>query len=340
MIHGHGDDITDSRLVRVNMSSNVLTHPDHSGLFAHLAETMGDVCHYPEASPSSLEAEIARRHGVQPGEVMVTNGATEAIYLVAQAFRGAHSFVMTPTFSEYADAARMHGHRVTNLSLASSLSLGGEESAIVWICNPNNPTGSVMPKDELRDMIEENPNALFVLDQSYEHFTREPLFGIAEAVEMHNVVLLHSMTKHFCVPGLRIGYVTACPSLLDAIRQMRMPWSVNQVAVSAAGYLLRHRTDYAFDLDALLAERERVAEALERMRVVEVYPSQSHILLCRLRIGKAQALKEYLLEHHGILIRYAGNFHGLDDTHFRIAVQQHREDNDAFLSAFAEWMMA
>lgn len=336
MINGHGDDITDSRLVRVNMSSNVLAGIDHSGLFAHLSAAMPEVCHYPEASPKSLEAELAVVHSIQPSEVMVTNGATEAIYLVAQAFRGAHSAIMMPTFAEYADAALLHGHTVTHLYSFPTGQLTNDVD-MLWLCNPNNPTGSVIPKEDLQDVIRKNPQLLFVLDQSYEHFTMEPLFSVSEAAELPNVLLLHSMTKHFCVPGLRIGFLTGNAALLERIRRVRMPWSVNAMALSAASYLLRHKAEYAFNLESLLAERHYVEQELEKTRLVEVFPSQSHILLCRLRLGKAQALKDYLLREHGILIRHAGNFHGLDDTHFRIAVQRSREDNDSFLEALTDY---
>lgn len=335
MLKGHGDDITDTSLVRVNMSSNMLMHVDHSGLFAHLAECMPLVCHYPEAAPETLEAELAARYGLAPSEVIATNGATEAIYLIAQAFRGSCSGIYMPAFAEYADAARLHSHRVVPLyALTEHLP---QEVEMMWICNPGNPTGSVVQKEMLQEMIEENPKVLFVLDQSYEHFTRQPLFSAREAADMPNVLLLHSMTKQFRVPGLRIGFATGGAAIIDQLQRMRMPWSVNQLAICAARYLLRHERDYDFDLDDLISEKDRLAAKLEQTRVIEVYPSQCHILLCRLRFGNASALKDFLLREHGILIRHAGNFHGLDDTHFRIAVQS-REENDMLVDAIYDFM--
>lgn len=336
MIKGHGDDITDDGVVRINMSSNMLMHADHSALFAHLAKEMPRVCHhYPEAAPDTLERELALYYGVEPSQVIATSGATEAIYLTALAFRASHSAILMPTFAEYGDAAMLHGHQVTPLYALPERMPEGVQ--MMWICNPNNPTGTVIPKEELRRLMEDNPHVLFVLDQSYEHFTLEPLFTVREAADMPNVLLLHSMTKQFSVPGLRIGFATGCRPLLDQIRSARMPWSMNQLAISAARYLLAHEDDYRFDLGELLSERRYMAEALEATRVIETYPSQSHILLCRLRLGSAMALKEYLLREHGILIRYAGNFHGLDDCHFRIAVQS-RDENDALLDAIEQWI--
>ena len=103
MLHGHGDDIYKFSNIKANFSSNILSKTDLSGLYAYLAKRMECLTTYPEPEPSCLEAQIAATYGIQPDEVCVTNGATEAIYLTAQAFRGMKSYVLQPTFSEYAD---------------------------------------------------------------------------------------------------------------------------------------------------------------------------------------------------------------------------------------------
>ena len=133
---------------------------------------------------------------------------------------------MQPTFSEYADACRMHGHRVTSLYRLPAESEGyrlPEEVRMLWLCNPNNPTGTVVEKEYLATLISHNPQVCFVIDQSYEFFTLRPLFSAAEAAEFPNVLLLHSMTKRYAVPGLRLGYVTGAPHLLHRLRTNRMP---------------------------------------------------------------------------------------------------------------------
>ncbi len=324
MLIGHGDDIHHYRDIRINFSSNVYNHFDHEGLFSYLANRLDYVVNYPEPSPISLERELASMLDLSSDQLMVTNGATEAIYLIAQTFRGSTSTIETPTFAEYADACRLHGHTIGR---------GGE---MYWLCNPNNPTGTVTPKEELIAKIEAHPDVTFVIDASYAPFTREPLLTAKEAVDLPNVLMLHSMTKEFAIPGLRLGYLTGCTELLDPIRRQRMPWSVNQVAIDAGHYLIRHTDEFAFDLDALLAERERVAEKMKKLGFIDVWPSDTHILLCRLRFGHAAALKDYLAQEHGILIRDASNFEELDKSFFRIAIQTY-EENDQLINAIAEW---
>lgn len=126
---------------------------------------------------------------------------------------------------------------------------------MIWLCNPNNPTGEVREKEVLTACIKQNPQRIFVMDQSYEFFTQKALLTAREAAEFPNVILLHSMTKRFAVPGLRLGYITACKELLHEIRTQRMPWSVNQLAIEAGHYLLSS-SQYDIDISLLLKEKE------------------------------------------------------------------------------------
>ena len=112
MIEGHGDDAYKYKAIKINFSSNVYNHVDHSGLHQHLFQQMESIRTYPEPEPYSLEKVLAKRFHLSSEEVCVTNGATEAIYLIAQTFRNQISAILMPTFSEYADACRLHGHKV------------------------------------------------------------------------------------------------------------------------------------------------------------------------------------------------------------------------------------
>ncbi len=332
MLYGHGDDTFLYPHIRVNFSSNVYSHFDHRPLFQHLASQLEHITSYPEPTPTTLETQIAAHLGVASGEVCATNGATEAIYLIAQTFRHARTAILQPTFSEYADACRLHGHALQSFY---SLAEIPPQAETVWLCNPNNPTGAVLDDEILRRTLPSK--RLFIIDQSYAPFTTGRCLTAIESVQYHNVITLHSMTKAFAIPGLRIGYMVGNAKLLQEIRPKRMPWSVNQMAIDAAQFLLAHQTDYTLDLHAMTTERTRVEALLHRLGAVEVWPSDTHILLCRLRTGKAAALKHYLATEHGLLIRDASNFEGLSEDFFRIAIQL-PEENDLLIGAMAEWL--
>ena len=240
MIDGHGDDSYKyTRPITANFSSNVYSRTDLTELKNHLCRfiqgkdgELSPLSSYPEPQPYTLEAALARKLKLEPDEVCVTNGATEAIYLMAQTFRGTRSAILQPTFREYADACLIHGHPTVSLySLPAERERYRlpEDIRMLWLCNPNNPTGSVTDKAWMEELIRCNPQVCFVIDQSYEYFTLQPLFSAAEAVAFPNVLLLHSMTKRYAVPGLRLGYITGNAGLLSRIRDTTVAYPIGSV---------------------------------------------------------------------------------------------------------------
>ena len=349
MILGHGDDAYRyGRPIRANFSSNVYGHVDLAPLKAHLRARLDAIGNYPEPEPYTLEKALATRLGLDPAAVCVTSGATEAIYLTAHAFAGSQTTILQPTFSEYADACKLYHHQLTPCARKNLFSPGTSPElkepsappgprATCWVCNPNNPTGDVIPKDDLVKTIEDHPKMVFVIDQSYGFFTREPLLSAAEAVTFPNVIQLHSMTKRYAMPGIRLGYMTANPQLLDRIRAVRMPWSVNALAVEAGLYLTAHPDTAPIDLAALLREAERLRGALDALPGLTALPTRTHFFLCRLDRGCAADLKQWLAVNHGILIRDAANFEGLDERYFRIATQT-PEENSRLVAVIRQYL--
>ena len=132
MLRGHGDDgYAQPTEIKHDFSSNVCREALPEGLLEHLRQGLEGLSHYPEPASESLRATIARREGVTPASVLVTNGATEAIYLAAQAFPKSVSYVLQPTFSEYADACRLYGHQLRSIRRLDEV---GEDASMVWLC--------------------------------------------------------------------------------------------------------------------------------------------------------------------------------------------------------------
>lgn len=326
MINGHGDDAYHyPEGIRTDFSSNICPHADHSLLMAHLAEAGGRLIgHYPEPEAWSLERMLAERHGISPERVIVTNGATEAIYLVAQAFR-LRPVIPQPTFSEYRDACRLFPPR-------------DRRRSVLWLCNPNNPTGEAKDHMAVEDMA--SRYALAVVDQSYEAYCNElPLLPHLLG-ESSNIIQLHSLTKTYAVPGLRLGYITTSTRLAEAIRRCLRPWSVSALAVEAGKFLVEHqeliqRPD--------LKEAQRLWHALDALDGIEVLPTQTNFMLARLTSPlsppPSHLLKDYLARRHGLLIRDASNFMGLTPQHFRVAAQSPSE-NDALVGAINDFLHA
>ena len=297
MIEGHGDDIYRyDDLVKMNFSSII--------------------CNYPEPYPSSLEKLIALKEHVSPECVMVTNGATEAIYLIAQLFYGSASIIPQPTFNEYADACRIHHHVISYETDDDVTQLPLDR--VYWICNPNNPSGNVLMKGFVDYIVRRSPRYIFVVDQSYEAYTKEPLLLAREMSSVTNLIILHSLSKTFSVPGLRLGYVTAHPNTIQLLRNQRYPWSVSSLSIEAGKFLIKNNVKAIDDLDAYLEETERLHTNLSNIEGLRVFETKTNY-------------------EHGILIRDCSNFYGLNNHYFRVSTQLPHE-NDALVEAIRMYL--
>jgi len=324
MIEGHGDDLYKYNGIKSNFSSNIYNGTDLSDLNAYLASRMDVIRTYPEPSATSLEQMIAHDCGIRPNEVLVTSGAVDAIYLIAQVNRGYGTcHVMQPTFREYEDACRVFGYREC------------ENGALCWLCNPNNPTGSVMTVEQIMDLA--GKCSLLVVDQSYEDYTEAPLLAPTDVVNRDDIVLLHSMTKQYAVPGLRLGYITASASIISRLREQYRPWAVNALSLEAGKWLVCRGMTAIPDLKSYLAETRRLRLMLNAIDGIETLDTQTNFFLCTIQQATAAELKDYLAHEHGILIRDASNFTGLTSHHFRIATQSSAE-NDALVAAIQQFV--
>lgn len=331
MITGHGDDTYLYSGIQMNFSSNIFAHAEMSELKAHLCRHIDLIGQYPEPIPQTLAGIIADKHDISPDRVLVTNGATEAIYLIAQA---AASLPCThfctgglPTFSEYEDASALFGLQRQELLEASA------GPTLLWLCNPNNPTGHVYATSEILGLARRYAYA--VVDQSYEHLTLAPMMTPAEAAASANIIQIHSLTKTYAIPGLRIGYIVAAPEVVQVLRRHVRPWSVNALAIEAGIWLMEHGHAAVCDLAEYLGETQRLRRQLNLVPGIKAFPTQTNFILAESSLISAARLKELLASRHHILIRDASNFRGLSPCHFRVSTQT-REENDCLVEAISE----
>ena len=170
-----------------------------------------------------------------------------------------------------------------------------------------------------------------IVDQSYEDYTMAPLLQPADVVGRDDIILLHSMTKRYSVPGLRLGYVTASAQVISRLREQCRPWAINALSLEAGKWLVQRGETAISDLKSYLAETQRLRTMLNEIDGIEAQQTQTNFFLCTIRQATAAQLKEYLAHDHGILIRDASNFTGLTPHHFRIATQSPAE-NDALVA--------
>ena len=336
MMYGHGDDaFRYGDKIKMNFSSNVYSGADYSGLKKHLMAHFDVIGHYPEPDAHTLESMLAEKLGVPENTILVTNGANEAIYLIAYLYSGWASVIPQPTFTEYEDACRKFRHLISYDS-ADELEVLPEDR-IYWLCNPNNPTGNVLLKSLVNHIIRKHPRYLYVVDQSYADYTLSPMLEPKEMIDCYNVMLVHSLSKKYCIPGLRLGYMFASPIIIERLKQLRQPWTVNAMAIEAGKFLVKNDPKMIPDLPGYLAEAQRLHQNLSDVEGLMVMKSEANFMLVNIDEGNTPELKKWLIDNYGILIRDASNFRGLDNHCFRVTAQT-PEENDMLLEAIKSYL--
>ncbi|MBM3334268.1 threonine-phosphate decarboxylase, partial [Candidatus Sumerlaeota bacterium] len=294
------------------------------------------VVHYPDPDASSLAEALARRHAVARDEVIVGNGSSELLCALPRALGVSRAVIAVPSYIDYAKAARVAGLEVETFALAESagfnldlVALGsvlrGQE--LVFLGQPNNPTGLLFDPGAFRHLAESNPSTIFVVDEAFADFVEG--YETLAHERPHNVVVVRSMTKFYAIPGIRLGYAVAAPDIINKAREMLPPWSVNALA-QAIGEAALDDDDYARRTRTFVADRrERLIRALRQLPGLAVYPGRANFLLVRIerKDFDGPRLADALLQREGIAIRVCTNYDGLDQRFFRVAVRTEEENN-------------
>ena len=344
MLRGHGDDrYRYVNSVRADFSSNVPHRPEVVSFLRTKLAAGEWLEHYPEPDGERLAEAIAVREGVPPENVLITAGATAAIYLIAQAIHGARSAIIPPTFAEYEDASRIHAHALIWLGAIDQPS----DATVMWINNPNNPTGTVWSRADLLALVDAAPQRLHVVDLAYADFCLERPVTAQDAAARENLLVIKSMAKRLGVPGLRLGHVVGAAKWIDRLKMQQAPWTVSGAA-NAAGRALVEDVGFAneffglgddskwFQPLDLVRSAEKLAKSLEAIPGIKSLASRTHFFLFRLDQSRSAQLKKWLVETHGLLVRDAANFRGLDGHYVRVA-SQGEEKNSWLAQALAQW---
>jgi L-threonine-O-3-phosphate decarboxylase len=296
--------------------------------------------HYPDRACHELRAALAESLGVSPERILPGNGASELILLTALAFAhpSCRVLVLGPTYCEYARAVGIMGASVTTWRAREETGFFPEPAAIaglleslrpqlVFMCNPNNPTGAAMSPEVIAAWARQRPQTLFVVDEAYLPFA----VGLDSVLNSagKNVLVLRSMTKDFGLAGLRVGYAVGTEEVIAMLRRVQPPWSVNALAQAAATASLRDLGHRQHTLRQLARARHELAAGITGLGLPPV-PSATHFFL--VRVGDGGVFRQRLLRC-GILVRDCSSF-GLPG-YVRIAARR-PEENERLLAALQE----
>ena len=294
---------------------------------------------YPDRESIALRRELSQRLDVSPEQIIVGNGTAELIQLAACALLrgGENVLVAEPTFGEYERAVRLMNANLYRWRAVPETGFAFrpdeiqkelENVRMAFICNPNNPTGQILPLDVLDAWAKDFPNTLFVVDEAYLAFIRDVKSAVT--LRRKNILTLRSMTKDYAIAGLRLGYAVADEAIIQALVNVRPAWNVNALAQSAGLAALQDETHQHETLAQLKVEKQKLIDGLKELGF---NPVSSHTNYFLLPISSGADFRQKLLAH-GILVRDCASF-GLP-AHVRIATRT-AEENEKLLTTLASY---
>ena len=307
--------------------------------------------HYPDPECWDLRQALASRWHVKPGQILVGNGSMELIYALPRALKIDHLLLVQPTFSEYAAAMTRAGGRVTAVCadreeqyalpidrlfrLLERPPKGARTIDAILLCNPNSPTGQACGADDVMRLARavQRRGIWLMVDETFADYCSERSI-LPLASSFSRVVVLRSLTKFYGLPGLRVGYAVAAPTVVQLLRRELPPWSVNAMGQVAALAALHDTAHAKKSLQFVLKERARMAKALAGLPGCTLFPAHANFLFMELPRGWHGGKLTEQLRREGLLIRDCSSVPGANRRSIRIAVRS-REDNDRLLKSLS-----
>ncbi len=349
MIIGHGGNIPEAAAKSglnveqiTDMSSNTNPLGPMPGMVAHLKNAMDVVTGLPEADAHAVVQAFAGLTGLDPSKILAAGGTTQLIYSIPRLFPQGRALILGPTYADYADACAMNGVNFTFAFPDSGRNFAHDLNRIagiaadydlVFLCNPNNPTGDAYAPDTLQWLVRKCPATVFVLDESYMPFAPESASLTMAGTRLPNVLVLSSFSKIYKVPGLRIGFAIAPKGLKERMEIFQMPWSVGSLAQEAVLFAAGNK-DAALGYiektaDYVACERKSMEEKIKGAAGITIYPGVTPFVLFRLPPGcRSDRVWEGMLGN-GLLVRDCGNFHGLGPRFVRVSLRDRKTNTSA-----------
>ncbi len=316
-----------------------------------LAENLDVISRYPDRDYVSLKAAISDYCQIPASFVAVGNGSTELISLLISQRRARHAVVIGPTYSEYQRELALTGGLVTAyylkeedgflLDTADLLRFLPEDTDLVILCNPNNPTSSAISRDDLTSLVSAcRERDIFVMvDETYAEFAPDPrlVTAIPLTLRFDNLMVIRGVSKFFAAPGLRLGYgVTGNQDFLASLKIHQNPWSVSSIAALAGELMLQDAGYIEKTWQLIDSERTRLTEILSGFRHARVYAPYANFILVRiLKEGLSSFQVFEAAIRQGMMIRDCSSFESLPGEYIRFCVMLPK-DNDRLMKCLAE----
>ncbi len=286
---------------------------------------------YPDPHQVSLKAQLSEIKGVEPKSIFIGNGSDEAIDLAFRVFArpGIDNAVsIAPTYGMYKVAAATNDIEVREVQLGENfelpveelLAVADENTKLMWICSPNNPTGNAFPQEQIIDIIERF-DGIVVVDEAYIDFADGDGF-LPQLTKYENLIILQTLSKAWAMAGLRFGLAFASPQIIALMNMVKYPYNINVLTQAKVAEMLTK--GIAGQVEEIIAQRQRVIEELSKIELIErIFDTQANFVL--VRTAAANDLYDKLVEG-GVIVRNRSKVKGCENT-LRITIGTQAEND-------------
>ncbi|TBR10052.1 MAG: histidinol-phosphate aminotransferase family protein [Candidatus Nitrosotenuis sp.] len=298
---------------------------------------------YPDHNSTKLRKHLSKHAKIPIGNLVIGNGATEIIYNFCQAVIDKNTPVLipVPTFGEYEAAVNLCGGKIEffkTMDLSDDVSdfiKKIPKNGCVFVCNPNNPTGTLIPKNTMLKILRaaKSRSTILFVDECFMELTQSPKESLIDHIITGNLFILQSLTKSFGLAGLRVGYGIGDKKMISILHNIKIPWNVGGLSQDAAVLALSDKRFLPKTRKVIKKEHVFLTNSISRLDGFFCFDSATNFILIKTKT-KSKALQKNLLKKN-ILIRDCSTFRGLDDSYIRIAIKTHKE-NTKLLAALEE----
>ena len=329
--------VTNPTVCSVKLDANEGDKDLYRDLLKKLGESDITLNYYPDDSYSELKKEINNYVGYEPKNITVGNGSSELLDLCVKTFVDKDETILSldPTFSMYSIYAQVFSAKYIGAKAEEDFKVNVDSiikdikennPKLIILCNPNNPTGSVLTKKEVRKIVK-STDALIALDEAYMEFGDESL--IDEVMDYDNLLIVKTVSKAFSLAGIRMGYIVANEEIITSIEKVRAPYNLNSLSTYIATEALRQKERMFDYVKKIKEEREKIYKALVDLGV-KAYPSGANFVFFKSDIDD---LQKKLVDKEVLIRKFSGKL----DGYYRVSVGT-KEQNEKFLEAFKEVM--
>lgn len=306
-----------------------------------ITDNLESIIHYPDTEGFALKTAIADRYGSARESIVLGNGAVELMYVLGHVLRPRRVLTVAPAFSEYERTADVCGAELRHIALdeadgfcITAKRIAGElqNQDMLFLGNPNNPTGTMLKREEIIPIVDaaQMCGAVVVVDESFIDFVADSEKYTMRHLtkEYDNLVVIHSLTKFYAIPGLRLGFAIAPQDIAERMECGKDPWNVNTLA-QAAGCAALCDTEYQRRSRSFVAEeKDRLYRIIAEIEGLEPLMPSVNFILVKIKTDNLDAtgLRKIMAERERILIRDCSRYEGLDRRFFRVAVKSHEEN--------------